>query len=50
MAPDRGVVAEHLVFHHVLARAHGVEEIGQVFRLVVITRREGEHFRFILAP
>ena len=48
MTPDCGVVAENFVFHDVLARAHGVEEIGQVIRLVVITKGKSKHFCFVL--
>ncbi len=29
VAGDRRVVAEHFVFHHVLARLDGAEEIGE---------------------
>ena len=41
VARNRRVVAEDLVFNHVLACLHGLEEIGNVIGCVVVSLRRG---------
>ena len=40
VARNRGVVAEDLVFHNVLARLHGLEEISDMLGCVVVVPAE----------